>query len=145
MKSLKYGALWLAALLAVPVFADTSTSKSPAVPGTLNYVEGQASIGSQALNSKSAGSTELGEGQSLTTTTGKTEMLLTPGVFLRLGDHSSAKMVSSSLTNTQVAVNQGEAMVEVCALAISTKGRVLYAATHGRGGYSLPLPHGGGD
>jgi len=113
MKSLKYGALWLAALLAVPVFADTSTSKSPAVPGTLNYVEGQASIGSQALNSKSAGSTELGEGQSLTTTTGKTEMLLTPGVFLRLGDHSSAKMVSSSLTNTQVAVNQGEAMVEV--------------------------------
>jgi hypothetical protein len=113
MKSLKYVALWLAALLAIPAFADTNASKSSAVPGMLNYVEGQASIGSQALNSKSAGSTELEQGQSLTTTTGKTELLLTPGVFLRLGDHSSAKMVSSSLTNTQVAINQGEAMVEV--------------------------------
>lgn len=101
-----------AAILGVPAaFADTS--KNPAVPGTINDVEGKASIGAQYLNSKSVGSIQVEEGQSLSTDKGKAEMLLTPGVFLRLGDHSSAQMVSSGLTNTQVAINQGEAMIEV--------------------------------
>jgi hypothetical protein len=101
-----------AAILGVPAaFADTS--KNPAVPGTINYVEGQVSVGAQYLNSKSVGSIQVDEGQSLSTDKGKAEMLLTPGVFVRLGDHSSAQMVSSGLTNTQVAINQGEAMIEV--------------------------------
>ena len=110
------GKLWLglllAMLLAVPIsFADTN--KNSAIPGTVNYVEGEVSIGAQDLNSKSIGSTQVDPGQSLTTATGKSEMLLTPGIFLRLGDHTSAQMVSSSLTNTQVAINEGEAMLEV--------------------------------
>ena len=83
------------------------------MPGTINYVEGEVSIGAQDLNSKSVGSTQVDPGQSLTTATGKSEMLLTPGIFLRLGDHTSAQMVSSSLTNTQVTINEGEAMLEV--------------------------------
>jgi hypothetical protein len=79
----------------------------------LNYVEGQASIGDQALNSKSIGSAELQPGQSLTTKKGKPEVLLTPGVFLRVGANSSVKMISPSLTDTEVEVEQGHAMVEV--------------------------------
>ena len=110
------GKLWLglllAMLLAVPIsFADAN--KNPAIPGTVNYVEGEVSIGAQDLSSKSIGSTKVDPGQSLTTATGKSEMLLTPGIFLRLGDHTSAQMVSSSLTNTQVALNEGEAVLEV--------------------------------
>ncbi len=111
MKFVNRAALWMVVFLGLPAFSNTS--KNPPVPGTLNYVEGQVSIGSQALNAKSVGATELEPGQSLTTATGKTEMLLTPGVFLRLGDHSSARMVSPSLTNTQVAIQHGEALVEV--------------------------------
>ena len=104
--------LLAAMLLAVPVsFADTN--KNPAIPGTVNYVEGEVSIGAQDLTSKSIGSAQVEPGQSLTTATGKSEMLLTPGIFLRLGNHSSAQMVSSSLTNTQVSITEGEAMLEV--------------------------------
>jgi hypothetical protein len=104
--------LLLTMLLAVPgSFADTN--KNPAIPGTVNYVEGEVSIGAQDLTSKSVGSAQVDPGQSLTTATGKSEMLLTPGIFLRLGDHTSAEMVSSSLTNTQVSINEGEAMLEV--------------------------------
>jgi len=44
---------------------------------------------------------------------GKAEVLLTPGVFLRIGSNSSVKMVSPNLTNTEVAVEEGEATVEV--------------------------------
>jgi len=100
--------LVLAAFLSAPAWAA-----NPALPGTLNYLEGQVSIGSQTLDSKSIGSVELQTGQTLTTETGKAELLLTPGVFFRLGDNSTATMVSPSLTNTEVALNQGQAMVEV--------------------------------
>ncbi len=60
-----------------PVWASDANTKS-AVPGTLNYVEGQASIGDQSLNSKSIGNAELEQGQSLVTKKGKAEVLLTP-------------------------------------------------------------------
>src|SRR5580692_908903 len=91
---------FLAAFLSAPAWADVTSAKT-AVPGTLNYVEGQVSIGEQALNSKSIGNAELQQGQTLVTEKGKAEILLTPGVFLRLGNNSSVKMISSSLTDTE--------------------------------------------
>lgn len=106
------GTFFLATLLSVPAWSDTD-NRQTAVPGTLNYVEGQASIGDQTLDSKSIGSAELGNGQVLETKNGKAEILLTPGVYLRLGSNSSAKMVSNSLTNTEVMLNSGQAMLEV--------------------------------
>jgi hypothetical protein len=83
------------------------------MPGTLNYVEGSADLASQALSSKSVGSAELQPGQTLDTGNGKAEVLLTPGVFLRVGSDSSVKMLSPDLTNTEVALTKGQAMVEV--------------------------------
>jgi hypothetical protein len=76
-------------------------------------VEGQAAIGSQALSSKSVGQAELQAGQVLDTQSGKAELLLTPGVFLRLDDKSATKMISPALTNTEVALQKGRAMIEV--------------------------------
>ena len=40
-------------------------------------------------------------------------MLLTPGVFLRVGDNNSVKMISPGLANTVVEVDKGHALVEV--------------------------------
>ncbi len=98
----------LAAILSAPAWGAT-----PALPGTLNYVEGQAAVGTDALNAKSVGSVSLQSGQTLTTETGKAEILLTPGVFFRVGDDSSATLVSPSLTNTEMSLTKGQAMVEV--------------------------------
>src|SRR4029077_9851569 len=91
---------------------STANSRS-ARPGTVNYVEGQVSLDSQPLDEKSVGSTEVDAGQSLTTENGKAEVLLTPGVFLRLGSESSVRMISSSLIDTQIELSHGKAMVEV--------------------------------
>jgi len=102
----------LAVLLSAPLFADTRGANT-ALPGTLNYVEGQASMGSETLSSKSIGSAELQTGESLNTGNGRAEVLLTPGVFLRLDSDSSAKMISPTLTNTRVEINKGRALVEV--------------------------------
>jgi len=105
-------ALFLAAVLSAPAWAAT-TSANSALPGTLNYIEGQVTIGDQTLDSKSVGSVELQSGQSLVTGKGKAEVLLTPGVFLRVGDNSSVKMISPDLTDTQIGVDKGHAMIEV--------------------------------
>jgi FecR protein len=106
-------ALCLVAMLSVTAAGTDRSQRATAVPGTLNYVEGQAAIGSETLNPKSIGSAELESGQSLTTENGKAEVLLTPGVFLRLGNDSSAKMISPGLTHTEVRLEQGHAIVEV--------------------------------
>lgn len=107
------GSCFLAALLSVPAWGTNTDNRQNAMPGTLNYVEGQASMNDQALDSKSVGNAELESGQVLQTGKGKAEILLTPGVYLRIGDNSSVRMVSTNLTNTQVALDRGEAMLEV--------------------------------
>jgi hypothetical protein len=104
--------LFLAAVLSAPAFG-TNTDTKAAIPGTLNYVEGQASIGDQTLQSNDIGTAQLQAGQTLSTANGKAEVLLTPGVFLRLGSNSSVQMISPNLATTEVAVDQGSAMLEV--------------------------------
>jgi len=81
-----------------------------AQPGTLNYTEGQVSIDGQSIRASRTAAVQ--PGQVLQTQDGKAEMLLTPGVFLRLNNHSQARMVSDSITDTRIELLQGEAMVE---------------------------------
>jgi len=99
---------FLAGVLTAPAWAAAT-----AVPGTVNYVEGQVAIGDQFLDAHSVGATTLQPGQELVTDNGKAEILLTPGVFLRVDSQSAVQMVAGSLTNTEINVEQGRAMVEV--------------------------------
>jgi hypothetical protein len=108
---LAIGGVLLAAVVSLP--SQGADVPRQASPGTLNYVEGQVSMAGQTLDAKSVGSAQLQPGESLTTRNGKAELLLTPGVFLRLGDNSSVEMISPSLTSTEVDLHQGEAMIEV--------------------------------
>src|SRR5579872_5335843 len=103
------GGFFLAALLSSPVWGATT----PPQPGTVNYIEGQASAGAQALTEKSVGSAKLAAGESLNTQNGRAEVLLTPGIFLRTDDNSSVRMVSSGLADTVAGLQSGRAMVEV--------------------------------
>jgi FecR protein len=105
-----FASMFLAVILSAPAFAADAHS---ALPGSLNYVEGQAYIGSDSLNADSVGSVALEPGQTLATDNGKAEILLTPGVFLRVDSNSAVKMISPSLTDTEVQLEQGRAMVEV--------------------------------
>jgi len=101
-------AFFLASVLSAPAWGVGT-----AIPGSINYVEGQVTLADQPLDSKSIGSAELQPGQSLATGNGKAEILLTPGVFLRVGDNSTVEMVSANLTNTQANLVKGQATVEV--------------------------------
>jgi hypothetical protein len=76
-------------------------------------VEGQATLGGQPLDRNAAGAVTLQPGQMLATQNGRAEILLTPGVFFRLGNNSSAEMVSPDLVNTEIRLSKGRALVEV--------------------------------
>lgn len=110
------------AVFAPPIQAD---DQQLARPGAINYVEGQAYLGTETLNGSSVGKVEVDPGETLATGDGKVEMLLTPGVFVRLGEQSSATMISSGLIDIRMSVDQGEALVEVAELHPENELRVV--------------------
>ena len=109
----------------------------PAHPGMLNYVEGQAFVDGRQVTSSSVGTAEVGQNQTLETGSGKAEILLTPGVFVRVGDNSALRVVSPGITNTRVALLKGEALVEVTQLfkqnniQIDENGAITTVLKHG--------------
>jgi FecR protein len=129
MPRLKAILLSLATLCAPVALAQTA---NPAVPGTVNYVEGSASIDGRMLNQRSVGSAQLQPGQVLETANGKAELLLTPGVFLRVGENSAVKMVSPDLLSTQVELDRGRADIEVDEIHPRNNIEVVEAGAHTR-------------
>lgn len=104
--------LLVAAVVGAPA-VQADTSSRPVVPGVVNYVEGEVTIGQRSLDANSIGTVQVRQGESLSTARGRAEMLLTPGVFMRLDHQSSVAMVSPSLSTTEVALQRGRALVEV--------------------------------
>src|SRR5262249_24398423 len=102
------GGFFLAGVLSLPAWAART-----AQPGSINYTEGRVAIGGRPVDAQSVGSVALQPGQTLATHAGKAEILLTPGVFLRLDDDSAVRMGAAGLTHTLVFLEQGRAMVEV--------------------------------
>lgn len=101
------------ALLGIAALCVPAFGANPARPGTVNYVEGAVFLDGSPLNQKEVGTLEMNPGDVLRTGVGKAEVLLTPGVFLRVDDHSAVRMISPDITPTQVAVERGRASVEV--------------------------------
>jgi len=100
--------LFLAAL-----FCGPANGAAPPQPGTINYLEGQASLNGQALTQSAVGAVTIEGGQVLTTQNGRAEILLTPGIFFRIGNNAAVQMDSSGLANTVLTLQRGRALVEV--------------------------------
>ena|ERR1035438_1575021 len=92
-------------LLAVGLVASAQQNRV-ARPGTVNYIEGQAALNGQTLGTQSMGYVEAAAGQVLETQNGRVEMLLTPGVFVRLDNNSAVRMVSPDLADTEIQVDR---------------------------------------
>ncbi len=108
-----FSAKILGGMFAVAVAALPQSYTISAKPGAVNYIEGDVTVDGQAVESSSLKATFLNAGGLLETQAGKAEVLLTPGVFLRVGDHSRVRMLKPSLIDTQLAIEAGESMIEV--------------------------------
>ena len=80
--------------------------------GVIQVVEGSAYLNDKPVETKVGQFPDIKTGQEFRTEQGRAEILLTPGVFLRMGENSSVKMVSNALTDTKVEVVKGSAIVE---------------------------------
>src|SRR6185437_6320489 len=102
--------LGILALLACPnIWAQAVIS---AHSGMVNFVEGDVQLAGQAVKLDGAIFPDVKIGQTLSTKAGRAEILLTPGVFLRLDNNASFRMVSNKLTDTQVEILSGSALIE---------------------------------
>jgi hypothetical protein len=80
--------------------------------GLIHYVEGQVYVGGQLVETKFGVFPEVKENQQLKTEDGRAEVLLTPGVFLRVGENSAVRMITNRLIDTRLEFLSGSAVVE---------------------------------
>jgi hypothetical protein len=80
--------------------------------GVVQFSEGSVFIDDQALDQKFGSFPNVKEGSTLRTEQGRAEILLTPGVFLRVDQHSSVRMLSSALTDTKIEFLQGSVILD---------------------------------
>ncbi|MCU1338390.1 MAG: hypothetical protein JWO19_3971 [Bryobacterales bacterium] len=101
----------LAAVLAVALPADAQSVIS-AHSGVIHFFEGAVYLDDQPLEFHLGKYPSVPQGAELRTTEGRAEVLLTPGVFLRLGERSAIRMVANDLADTQVELQTGSAIVD---------------------------------
>ena len=104
-----FSTLTAAIALALPVNAQSVISTHS---GVIHFFEGAVYVGDRPLESHLGRFPSVPQGAELRTEEGRAEVLLTPGVFLRIGDRSSIRMVANDLADTQVELQAGSAIVD---------------------------------
>lgn len=106
----------IAASLAAGALCATLSMAQVAISthsGLVQFTLGSVFLADQPLHKTATNLVQVKPGQVLRTgNDGKAEVLLTPGVFLRLDNDTSIRMDSNALSNTRVALLSGSAMVE---------------------------------
>ncbi len=105
----------------VLVLASTgSTAWAQAVisakSGVINYHEGDVLAGGKPIEVRSGKFAELQKGQDLVTTEGRAEILLTPGVFLRVSENTKIVMEDNRLSDTRIRLVSGAVILECAEL-----------------------------
>lgn len=104
--------LVLAGLGATNALAQSVIS---AQSGMINYTEGRVLLNDRDIQVTSTRFPQVRVQDVLSTKEGRVEVLLNPGSFLRMGENSSMRLVSSSLTRPSVQVLSGSVVLEVAA------------------------------
>src|SRR6185312_6831270 len=99
-------------LTAVSAILCTAQSLAPSHSGTVNYFDGDVSIDGTKLVTQAARFSDMKDQSTLKTGLGRAEILLTPGVILRVAENSSVKMLDNRLMSTRVELLSGTAMLE---------------------------------
>jgi len=79
----------------------------------IHYTEGDVTLDGRPVARKAAEFPAMKEGQELRTERGRVEVLLSPGVFLRVAENSAVRMVKNQLVDTKLELLAGSALLEV--------------------------------
>jgi FecR protein len=107
-RAIAFWALAAVTLLTRPCVAQSVISTHS---GVVHYFEGAVYLGDQPLQSHPGKFPAMTKGAELRTEQGRAEVLLTPGVFVRIGERSAIRMVDNDLSHTRVELLTGSAIV----------------------------------
>jgi hypothetical protein len=102
----------LALLVMAARFPASGQSVVSTHSGVVYFFVGSVFVGNERLEQKFGRFPDIGEGGELRTEQGRAEVLLTPGVVLRVAENSSIRMLSNKLSDTRVELLSGSAIVE---------------------------------
>jgi hypothetical protein len=113
------------AVLALPADGQSVISTRS---GVVHFFEGAVYLGDQPLEPHLGKFPCMAQGSELRTAQGRAEVLLTPGVFLRMGESSAIRLVANNLSDTRVELLAGSAIVDSEEPSSGTSVTLLYKA-----------------
>src|SRR5689334_14730071 len=100
-------------LLTAAVLSTLTASAQPVIgakSGLISYVEGKVWLADKLVELQPTQFPDVKENTVLRTGEGRAEVLLMPGVVLRLGDESSFRMITNRLIDTRIELLTGSAV-----------------------------------
>jgi hypothetical protein len=94
--------------------------------GVVHFFEGAVYLSDRPLESHFGKYTSIPEGGELRTERGRAEVLLTPGVFLRVGENAAIRIIANALSDTRVELLAGSAIVDALDPTAGTAVTVIY-------------------
>jgi len=102
--------LWCGTGALLPLHAQKVVS---ARAGLITYLQGPAYIDGKRVVLKTARFPQMHDGETLSTRRGRAELLLSPGIVLRLAENAQVRMDDTRLSDTRITLQQGEALIEI--------------------------------
>jgi hypothetical protein len=115
--------LAVVAVLALPADGQSVISTHS---GVVHFFEGAVYLDDQPLELHLGKFSSMAEGTELRTAQGRAEVLLTPGVFLRVDAGSSIRMISNVLSDTRILLLTGSVLVDSGEPSSGTSVTLLY-------------------
>jgi len=111
--------------LSLPAWAQSVIS---ARSGLIHFSEGSVFLDGQKIEQTFGRFDQMKDGSELRTEEGRAEVMLTPGMFLRLGENSEIRLVSGQLQDTRVELLSGSVVVESEKASANGQVTILYGA-----------------
>lgn len=105
--------------------------------GVVYFFAGTVYVGDERLEQKFGKFPNIDEGRELRTAVGRAEVLLTPGVILRVAENSSVRMLSNRLSDTRVELLSGSVIVESADAGKGTSTEMIHR------NWTVRMPHDG--
>ena len=99
-------------LLLTAVLPLGAQSVISARSGVIHFIEGSVLLDNQPLEHRFGRFEQMKDGSELKTQDGRAEVMLTPGVFLRVGQNSTIRMISCRLAETRVEFLSGSTVLD---------------------------------
>jgi FecR protein len=120
------GLVFFCAIALLPLRAQKVVS---ARAGLITYLQGPVFIDGKRVTIQRARFPQMRDGETLSTGGSRAELLLSPGVVLRLAENSILRMENADLSNTRVTLQQGQALIEVVQLTEDNRIQIAVGET----------------